>query len=277
VRPGSTIPPEWFPAREVRTRGFDGSLVKPTKLLKRQTQIDVEGDSLPANFRRMERREWWLWGMAFTVTLLVTLGLSSFVLPARHLAEDLFSFFILRQAVRGLVGLVLLFDVYTIYQQLQIHRIRRELLQREELFRLINENAADMIAIVDMEGRRIYNSMACQKILGYTPEELKSSSGIEQIHPDDRDHVKRAAEEARKTGIGRPLEYRIRHKDGSWRALESTSRKPARQTHYRESRHLRSQTRVGSAASFRGQFQVGHRKRTIRHLSRKCCWKISQG
>jgi two-component system cell cycle sensor histidine kinase/response regulator CckA len=171
----------------------------------------------------MERREWWLWGMAFTVTLLVTLGLSSFVLPAKHLQEDLFSFFLLRQAVRGLVGLVLLFDVYTIYQQLQIHRIRRELFQREELFRLINENAADMIAIVDMEGRRIYNSMAYQKILGYSPEELKSSSGIEQIHPDDRDHVKRAAEEARKTGIGRPLEYRIRHKDGTWRDLESTS------------------------------------------------------
>lgn len=161
--------------------------------------------------------------MAFAVTLLVTLGLSSFVLPTRHLAEDLFSFFLLRQAVRGVVGLVLLFDVYTIYQQLQIHRIRRELFQREELFRLINENAADMIAIVDMEGRRIYNSMAYQKILGYSPEELKSSLGIEQIHPDDRDHVKRAAEEARKTGIGRPLEYRIMHKDGTWRALESTS------------------------------------------------------
>ena len=161
--------------------------------------------------------------MAFSVTLLVTLGLSSFVLPARHLQEDLFSFFLLRQAVRGLVGLVLLFDVYTIYQQLQIHRIRRELFQREELFRLINENAADMIAIVDMEGRRIYNSMAYQKILGYSPEELKSSSGLEQIHPDDRDHMIRAAEEARKTGIGRTLEYRIRHKDGTWRDLESTS------------------------------------------------------
>jgi PAS fold len=36
--------------------------------------------------------------------------------------------------------------------------------------------------------------------------------------------VKRAAEEARKTGIGRPLEYRIMNKDGTWRALESTSR-----------------------------------------------------
>jgi hypothetical protein len=64
-------------------------------LLKRQRPKDLEGDSL-------ERREWWLWSMAFAVTLLVTLGLSSFVLPARHFAEDLFSFFILRQAVRGL-------------------------------------------------------------------------------------------------------------------------------------------------------------------------------
>jgi PAS domain-containing protein len=89
--------------------------------------------------------------------------------------------------VRGLVGLVLLFDVYTVYQQLQIHRMRRELFKREELFRLINENAADMIAIVDVEGTRIYNSMAYQKILGYPPEELKSSTGIEQLHPDDRD------------------------------------------------------------------------------------------
>lgn len=171
----------------------------------------------------MERREWWLWGTAFAVTLLVTLALSTFVLPTRQLEEDLFSFFLLRQAVRGLVGLVLLFDVYTVYQQLQIHRMRRELFKREELFRLINENAADMIAIVDMEGTRIYNSMAYQKILGYSPEELKSSTGIEQIHPDDREHVKRAAEEARKTGIGRPLEYRIQHKDGTWRVLESTS------------------------------------------------------
>jgi two-component system cell cycle sensor histidine kinase/response regulator CckA len=220
---GKKLPHCGFPARGNRAENPERKDVKSTKPLEIRGGKGLEGDGLPASFRRMERREWWLWGMAFTVTLLVTMGLSSFVLPTHHLAEDLFSFFLLRQAVRGLVGLVLLFDVYTIYQQLQIHRIRRELFHREELFRLINENAADMIAIVDMEGHRIYNSMAYQKILGYSPEELKSSSGIEQIHPDDRDHVKRAAEESRKTGIGRPLEYRIRHKDGTWRVLESTS------------------------------------------------------
>ena len=55
----------------------------------------------------------------------------------------------LNTAVRGLVAMVLLFDIYTIYQQVQIYRIRRQLAEREELFRLISENAADMIALVD--------------------------------------------------------------------------------------------------------------------------------
>src|SRR6185437_168340 len=44
-----------------------------------------------------------------------------------------------------------------------------------------------------------------------------------QIHPDDRERVQRAAEEARVTGVGRTLEYRIRHKNGEWLTLESTS------------------------------------------------------
>ena len=51
---------------------------------------------------------------------------------------------------------------------------------------------------------------------------MKSSS-LEQIHPDDRPRVVQAAEKARVTGRGERLEYRIRHKDGSWRILESTA------------------------------------------------------
>jgi two-component system cell cycle sensor histidine kinase/response regulator CckA len=35
--------------------------------------------------------------------------------------------------------------------------------------------------------------------------------------------VEVAANEARRTGIGRLLEYRVRHKDGTWRVLESTA------------------------------------------------------
>jgi len=176
-----------------------------------------------ANFRRIERREWWLWTAAAIITLLLTMGLASFLLPNAHLHQDFYTGTVLPQAIRGLVGLVFLFDLYTIYQYLLIHRIRRQLVDREELFHLISENAADMIAVVDMEGRRIFNSVSYQKVLGYSPAELQASSGFEQIHPDDRERVKRAAAEARRTGVGKTLEYRLRHKNGSWLVLESTS------------------------------------------------------
>lgn len=176
-----------------------------------------------ANFRRIERREWWLWTAAAIITLLLTIGLASFLLPNAHVHQDFYSATVLPQAIRGLVGLVFLFDLYTIYQYLLIHRIRRQLVDREELFHLISENAADMIAVVDMDGKRIFNSVSYQKVLGYSPAELQASSGFEQIHPDDRERVKNAAAEARKTGIGKTLQYRLRHKNGAWLVLESTS------------------------------------------------------
>ncbi|MBZ5596868.1 MAG: PAS domain S-box protein [Acidobacteriia bacterium] len=173
--------------------------------------------------RKIERREWWLWSSAVLVTLLLTLGIVSFVFPMVHPGGGDLHFPDLSYAARGLVGLVLLFDLYTVYQQLQIHRMRRRLVEGEELFRLITENAADMIAVVDAEGHRLYNSPAYQRVLGYSPEELRLTSSLEQIHPDDRVLVQEAAKEALRTGVGRRIEYRMRHKDGSWCALESTA------------------------------------------------------
>jgi len=176
-----------------------------------------------ASFRRIERRELWLWVAAGIITLLLTVGLASFLLPNEHLHQDLFTQNLLPQAIRALVGLVFLFDLYTIYQHLLIHQIRKQMVEREELFHLISENAADMIAVVDMEGRRLFNSLSYQRVLGYSPEELQASSGFEQIHPDDRARVKKAADDARNSGIGKTMEYRLRHKNGTWLVLESTS------------------------------------------------------
>jgi two-component system, cell cycle sensor histidine kinase and response regulator CckA len=184
---------------------------------------DARTKDLRANFRRIERREWWLWAAAAIVTLLLTFGLASFLLPNVHFHHDFYSVNVLPQAVRGLVGLIFIFDLYTIYQHLLIYRIRRQLLEREELFHVISENVTDMIAIVDMEGRRIYDSLSYQKVLGYSQEELQASSVFEQIHPEDRERVKKAAEDARRSGIGQTLEYRHRHKNGTWLVLESTS------------------------------------------------------
>ncbi len=187
-------------------------------------------ESPAAHFRRMEKRDWWLWINAVAVTLILTAGIVSFLLPGLNLLPGLVesdggaaAALISPDMIRGLCAVILIFDIYTLYQQLQIQTMRRTLLQREELFRLISENAADLIAVVDMDGQRIYNSLSYEKVLGYSVEELKQMSSFEQIHPEDRDAVRQAAQEARLTGVGRPMEYRFRHKDGSWRNLESTA------------------------------------------------------
>jgi PAS domain S-box-containing protein len=177
----------------------------------------------PNRMRQVEGREWWLWGFAVTVTLVLTVGIVSLTFPGSHPRADSAYWFDLKEWVRGLACLVLLFDIYTVYQHLQLQRIRQELAERNELFELITENAADMIAVIDCDGHRLYNSPAYQKILGYSPEELKSTSSLEQIHPEDRHRVLEAGEKARLTGRGERLEYRIRHKDGTWRILESTA------------------------------------------------------
>ncbi len=111
--------------------------------------------------------------------------------------------------------------VFAAVQQFRVSRIRRESKKREELFQIVTENAADMIALVDVKGHRLYNSPAYKRILGYSAAELGETSAFEQIHPDDRFKVLQAAHEARSSGVGKKLEYRIRHKDGSWRVLES--------------------------------------------------------
>src|SRR5271156_140248 len=180
-------------------------------------------EAIPTEMRRIEGREWWLWGFAVAVTLALTLGIISFTFPWFNRETDVGYWFDLREWVRGLAALVLLFDFYAIYQHLQLHRIRRQLEERDQLFQLISENAADMIALVDGDGRRLYNSPAYLKVLGYSPEDLKATSSIEQIHPDDRERVLQAAEKARLSGQGERMEYRLRHKDGSWRVLESTA------------------------------------------------------
>jgi len=173
--------------------------------------------------RQVEGREWWLWGSAIAVTLVLTFGILSLALPVFHQGTDNTESLNLKEWIRGLAALVLLFDIYTIYQHRQLQRVRRQLAEREQLFQLISENAADMIAVIDRNGQRLYNSPAYQKILGYGVEELAATSSMDQIHPDDRARVLEASAKANDTGRGERLEYRIRHKDGSWRWLESTA------------------------------------------------------
>ncbi|MFN7714375.1 MAG: PAS domain S-box protein [Pseudanabaenaceae cyanobacterium] len=114
--------------------------------------------------------------------------------------------------------------VLTIEDLSPVLETQRELshIPQDELFRLITENVADLIAVIDNQGYRIYNNPAYSRILGYSPDELKGTWAYDKIHPDDQEKVVAAAQDAMETGVGKVLEYRMQCKDGSWRILESS-------------------------------------------------------
>lgn len=97
----------------------------------------------------------------------------------------------------------------------------QQLLKSEERFRLITENAVDLIAIVDEQGTRLYTSPSYHRLLGYTAEELAGTSAFVQIHAEDRPRVIAGVRQTIQTGQGQVIEFRVQHQDDSWRTLET--------------------------------------------------------
>jgi diguanylate cyclase (GGDEF)-like protein len=85
----------------------------------------VANERILADLRKVDRREWWLWSSAMSVTLVLAIGIASFAVPALLSGFDRGYAFFLNDAVRGLFGLVLVFNLYVVYEQVQINRIRR--------------------------------------------------------------------------------------------------------------------------------------------------------
>ncbi len=79
-----------------------------------------------AQLLKIERRDWWLWSLAVVVMLLLTAAVVSMSFPGLSTVEDPFFQYSLNRAVRGLVGLVLIFNSYSIYQQFVLKRLRRQ-------------------------------------------------------------------------------------------------------------------------------------------------------
>ena len=88
---------------------------------------DARLEMLRADLKKVERRDWWLWIMAIMVMLLLTVAVLSMTFPGLIAMNDPVFQNSLDQAVRGLVGLVLLFNVYSIYQQIILKQTRRQL------------------------------------------------------------------------------------------------------------------------------------------------------
>jgi two-component system, cell cycle sensor histidine kinase and response regulator CckA len=104
----------------------------------------------------------------------------------------------------------------------QRRQAETELIQREKYFRALTENAVDIVTILDPQGAFLYNSSSVKRMLGYEPTDLAGQRAFALVHSEDLPRVLQAFDH----GLRNPdqaitLEFRFRHRDGSWRYLEA--------------------------------------------------------
>ncbi len=95
------------------------------------------------------------------------------------------------------------------------YNLEQELKQSEAMYRLITENAYDLISIINQKLRFEYiNESPFLSLLGYSKEEMIGKSVLDLIPPEERENGLKVLTEGLKKGEG-ILETRIRHKDGN--------------------------------------------------------------
>ncbi|MEB3178246.1 MAG: PAS domain S-box protein [Nostocaceae cyanobacterium] len=98
--------------------------------------------------------------------------------------------------------------------------------QSEERFRSLIENALDIVKIIDINGNIIYASPSVEKVLGYPVAELIGKNLLDYIHQDDCSNTYYSfTHTIHSLEVTAPIEFRCRHKDGSWRTLEAISQR----------------------------------------------------
>ena len=95
--------------------------------------------------------------------------------------------------------------------------------QSAERFRALIQYSADAIQLISAEGNVLYSSDSVENVLGYKPEEIQGASPEGFIHPDDLSFfMEQFLSLLQKPGEQVTLEYRIKHKNGSWVWIEAT-------------------------------------------------------
>ncbi len=93
---------------------------------------------------------------------------------------------------------------------------KRSLLEEKTRFRLIADNASDLICTLDLNGRYIYASPSLKKILGYDTKDLDAMRFTDLIHPADLTNLKFWPNVSL-------FECRARKADGDWIWMEASS------------------------------------------------------
>ena len=97
------------------------------------TGVEQRTQAIRCDLRTLGRHDWSLWVLALVIILSLTAAVVSLTTSVIPEADDPFFQFHISQSVRGLVGLVLVFSVYTLFQQIQLRQTRTRLADQVEL------------------------------------------------------------------------------------------------------------------------------------------------
>jgi diguanylate cyclase (GGDEF)-like protein len=93
--------------------------------------VEAAVHDLTTELRQIEKRDWWVWGYSIFVMFLLTFAVITFTLPLLHQGTKTFLNIKIDDAVFGLMALIILLNLYTIYQQVLIKRLRRQLAEKQ--------------------------------------------------------------------------------------------------------------------------------------------------
>ncbi len=97
----------------------------------------------------------------------------------------------------------------------------------ERRFRTLIENSSDVVVVGGADGTVRYIGPSVRRVLGYVPDDLVGTGVMELVHPDDAARVRQGTEAVRRGEMTETsLRYRCRHKDGTWRWLDSVCVRP---------------------------------------------------
>lgn len=103
------------------------------------------------------------------------------------------------------------------------HAAQQELARSQEQYRLLAENASDLVFRCTAAMQWHWVSPSVQQVLGWDPRDLVGEPVVDVVHPDEVGVVMAAAE---RTEAGEPatVRARLRHRSGSWRWMSITAR-----------------------------------------------------
>jgi PAS domain S-box-containing protein len=102
---------------------------------------------------------------------------------------------------------------------------RPSLLQGDELHRLVVDNIAELVALVDPEATVLYASPAHEQKLGFASEDLIGGRLTALIHDGDQDVIDAGIALCLAEGRAQLGEFRIRHREGHWLVLDGALRR----------------------------------------------------